>query len=105
VNIWLEERHYLFLPVAEATTAPVDPLREYKFYACRWWVAHPDKGLAFHNIVSHRGRRQVAGLGAPQCNADKRVARKVWPAAYPWPSELVFLEQVWVPAAYDEEED
>lgn len=101
---FLEEEHYQFLPIGEATTPPSNPLREYEYVPCHWWVVHPEKGLAFHNIVSRQGRRQRPGLGAPQCNADERVARMVWPKTYPWPSELVYLEGVWVPVTPQFEE-
>jgi hypothetical protein len=99
VNPLLGEEHYQFLPVEEATTPPPEPLRSYEYIASSWWVVHPEKGLAFYNIIDRNGRRERPGLGSPQCNPDERIARMVWPKTYPWPSELVFLAGVFVPAA------
>lgn len=39
-----------------------------------WWIAHPEKGLAFWGLHSM----------APQANADEQVTRKLAAMLYPW---------------------
>jgi hypothetical protein len=42
----------------------------------RWWVVHPEDGIAFYRMPQARFR-------APQCNHDERIARDLCDKLYP----------------------
>lgn len=91
------EDDYKFLPLAKAA----DPGEgTFRHYVGRWWVVHPDKGLAFHNPVQWTGRRRHEGLGAPLCNGSEQIQRGMAEALAQnagWPAEAVLVESAWVP--------
>lgn len=91
---------YLFLPVDEA----VSPAKGGFFvhYVDAWWTVHPERGLAFYNPKSTRtGRRRLGRWGAPQCNMDERISRKVGLDTAGSVSDGIEIRKfpsVWVPA-------
>lgn len=98
----LAEEDYLFLAVEEATRPAKGGF--FMHHVDAWWLVHPDKGLAFYNPRHPRtGRRRFGRYGAPQCNADERIARKVGLDTAPWPDpEVRFLRSAWVPVDIDD---
>lgn len=61
-----------YMTLEEAATP-----RDGTVYTDRWWVAHPEKGLAFYR-ASPRTRHR-----APQCNHDIRMAEHLIASIYP----------------------
>jgi hypothetical protein len=43
----------------------------------RWWVVHPEYGVAFYRMYPRDPYR------APQCNHDERIARDICDRLYP----------------------
>jgi hypothetical protein len=90
---------YEFLTIDEAAS----PVSEgaYMHYVNRWWVVHPERGLAFWNPVMKRTRRRRSeGLGAPLCNEREHIQRHMARAIAEgglWPAEARCLMSAWVP--------
>ncbi len=91
----LTENDYRYLPVQEAVRPAAGGF--FRHYVNCWWTVHPEKGLAFFNPPGRDGRRRHSGLGAPQCNASKRISQLVCDKNIPWPAEIQLLESAWVP--------
>lgn len=73
----ISEDKFEFVPVEEAIIPPpglIDHMKD------RWWIVHPDKGLAFF---------KSRGSLSPQCNGDERITRRL-SEAYPW-AEVRFI--------------
>lgn len=64
----------------------------------RWWVVHPEKGLAFYR--PHPKRR----FRAPQCNSDRRMPEHLVAEMYPG-HEVRYVEAAYVGPRYDDPED
>jgi hypothetical protein len=90
---------YRFMPLDEARN-PVEP-GAYMHYVGRWWVVHPERGLAFWNPVCKRnGSRRSEGLGAPLCNNSELIQRRMAQGIAEgggWEAETVLVESAWVP--------
>ena len=69
-----------FVPLTERTTTRSSIVYN---YANKWWVVHPEKGLAFFG----------KGYGSPQCNNDKSISQRLCP---PW-GRIEFIDRVLVP--------
>lgn len=67
----------------------------YAVMAKRWWVFHPEQGMAWHR------RTAKARYWTPQCNADKRVAEHLRDKLYPG-LEVRYVEHAFV-QEWDEE--
>jgi hypothetical protein len=91
----LTEDDYRFLPIGEAVHPAGGGF--FQHYVNYWWAVHPEKGLAFYNPAERGGRRMRRGLGAPQCNTDKRISQLVRDESIPWPAEIQLIESAWVP--------
>lgn len=72
------EDRFEFFPIADMTDPPNGLIQHFK--DC-WWIAHPEKGLAFFKSA---GRHL-----SPQCNINESITRKL-AVAYPW-CEVVFI--------------
>lgn len=58
-----------------------------------WWIVHPNRGLVFFKHPHYRN-----GMGAPQCNPNELITRKLAETiAYEFPVEVRWFERVWVP--------
>jgi hypothetical protein len=90
---------YVFLPLEEATTCPdgfVECLRD------RWWLVHPDKGLAFYSPVNGKRVKLSAAerimLGSPQCHESKALIEDMERSPQTrslWDAEIVFMPVVY----------
>lgn len=60
-------------------------------YMNRYWVIHPEKGLAFYD----------KGFGSPQCNDNEEIAKRLCPE---W-GAVVFIERVLVPCDINDYKD
>ena len=74
------EEKFDFVTLDEATVPPPGLIEHMKD---RWWIAHPERGLAFFKSL---------GWLSPQCNTDERIVRKL-AQNYPW-AEVVFIPSV-----------
>lgn len=81
------ERNFLFVPLIEAIECPSGLVEHFK--DC-WWAVHPENGIAYWCPKYKRDRR--VEVGAPQCNSNEVIARKV-AALYPW-AEVIFIPSV-----------
>ncbi len=72
--------NYEFVPFEEATTPPAGLIDHMKD---RWWMVHPERGLAFY--------KSGKNLSA-QCNGDERITRK-FADAHDW-AEVRFIPSV-----------
>lgn len=57
---------YVFVPIEKAVVPPSGLIEHLKD---RWWIVHPEKGLAFFDKK----------LMAPQCNGSETLARRLAP--------------------------
>lgn len=74
-----------FIALDEATASKSHILHQ---YLNKYWVVHPEKGLAFFN----------KGYGSPQCNSNEAISKKLCPE---W-GEIKFIERVLVPLDINE---
>jgi hypothetical protein len=84
----LPETDYVFVPVDQLTSPPeghVDHLGQ------RWWMVHPEKGLAFYN--PHRRSGHGNPYGSPQCNSNKKISERL---CQPW-AEVRLIDHVFLP--------
>jgi hypothetical protein len=87
----MNENSFHFLPVVEATS----PFSGTYFRLIRdsWWIVHPERGLVFFKRPHYPN-----GMGAPQCNPNEMIARKmVETIPYEFPVDVRHIERVWVP--------
>ncbi|MEM4379113.1 MAG: hypothetical protein QXL01_00300 [Thermoplasmatales archaeon] len=77
--------HFVLLPINEAIMPPQKD-GDYTVFINRYWETY--KG----NLMFYMG-------GSPQCNINKRVMEEM---KHPeLPTEIVFIERVFVPTSYD----
>jgi hypothetical protein len=79
---------YNFLPEDKATTPPTSGY--FQALSNRWWVSHPEKGLAFFWM---RGDK---GLGSPQCNINESISIKIGVNSIEG-AQVKFIPVVYVP--------
>jgi hypothetical protein len=84
----IPDQHWKFLPIPLAVAGPSHGFVQ--VMSGRWWCVHPEKGLRFYNPG---GRNGYKGIGAPQCNSDKRIMDRLCHTE----DALVYLERVFVP--------
>lgn len=82
----LAER-WRFLPKDQAINGPTHGFCQ--VYSNRWWVVHPEKGLAFF------WSKGVKGLGSPQCNSNESISRRLGTTIEG--ATLEFIPRVFVP--------
>ena len=70
---------YIFVPVEKATVPPPGLIEHLKD---RWWLVHPERGLAFFD------ERAMS----PQCNSNETIARHL-ARNHPW-AEVQFFPSV-----------
>jgi len=73
----------VYRSIEDATT----PREGYVAKLDRWWVAHPERGIAF---------AKFRGYLAPQCNHDRRLPEHMVREMYPG-HEVIHLDVVFVP--------
>lgn len=73
------EDRFVFVPIDEAIVPPGGLIEHLKD---RWWVVHPEKGVAYFD-KRHK---------SPQCNSNETITRRL-AQAYPW-AEVRFLPSV-----------
>lgn len=64
------EDRLVFIPLEEATTPPGGLIEHLKD---RWWIVHPEKGVAFHDKKAM----------SPLCNGNEGITRLL-AESYPW---------------------
>lgn len=74
-----------YLPIDKATTTPTD-WGPWELLAQRYWVVHPEHGLAFYD-PSGRGRRI-----SPQCNTNEKLVARLEPEGH----EIRYFHRVWL---------
>lgn len=76
---------YSYMPLEKATRTPTDGFC-WELYAERFWIVHPEKGIAFYDPAG-KGRRI-----SPQCNSAEAVAARLRPEGH----EVQYIARVWV---------
>lgn len=74
--------HYRFVPIEEAIIPPQGLINHLKD---RWWVVHPEKGLAYY--IGANGKHS-----SPQCNGSEATMRH-YEANCSW-AEIRFIPSV-----------
>lgn len=88
----LTEDDYVFIPFEKAYF-PREGVFDH--YVDKYWLVHPEKGLAFYNPKNRNGNRSRK-FGAPQCNDSKAIVYSVAKHAE-WPHEIRQIPLVFVP--------
>ncbi len=73
--------HYRFVPIETATVPPGGLIEHFRD---RWWLVHPERGVAYY--VGARGKD-----ASPQCNGDEAVARRLFTPDW---AEIRFIPSV-----------
>lgn len=80
------EIKYTYLAQEKATKTPTGQ-QFWELYEERYWVVHPDKGLAFYDPQG-KGRKI-----SPQCNSIRGIVERLLPEGH----EVQYLARVWMP--------
>lgn len=76
----IAEDSFVFVPLETATVPPGGLIEHLKD---RWWMVHPEKGVAFF---------VTRGFHAAQCNRNEAITRRL-AENYPW-AEVRFIPSV-----------
>lgn len=90
----IPETDWLWIPV-EKLTNPVH-FRMVEFHENSWYAVHPEKGVAFYNPLKRHTQLRSRRYGAPQCNTNEAIVRRLLYAKPPG-CEVVFIKHAWLP--------
>lgn len=82
-----ELKDFVFVPIEEATVSPGGLVMCYRN---RWWGVDGQDRISYYNPVGRNGRRLDPGIGAPQCNGNEDIARRIM-TKYPWVVDVRLL--------------